>query len=836
MKKILAFVCFCALCAGNVGAAVRGDGATVRQGASSQTVRTSVDARARTGRTVGARTATNKNVTARATNANNGVAATRVAVNPRGATTNSGRGTVARARESGTGGVAVAARNAVTDVASLISGTRTGAQYEQCKNAFFTCMDQFCSLKNDDYRRCSCSNRVLELAEIRDTMQDASEQLTVFTENLEVVGMTAEQASAMRNASDGENALTADKSASKALLQAIMNSIRGEDSNVGGKYSDLNSISISFDTANAFGVTDAGQAVAMYNGQNLYSAVYPQCRSAVRADCNDASLQRAITAYLMAIEQDCNAVQTAITEQQKKMKSAVREGSAMLDLARVENRQKHNADDIATCVANVEAAVLSEEVCGAGYHKCLDNGEFIDVTTGKPIAGVERFYELEQLLTFASGTEDVAESKLSQVSANRVFVQNFESRVKKFALPALDKCTEQADAVWAEYLDKALLDIFYAQKSKVAEIKQGCFDYVSSCYMNEEQTLTDAMKGLTDDDAIVLQPDKIALSAELCRDYINSCNYMFDNNIVAEYIAQRQDTDTLTACRAVVKQCFDGFGGAGYENFYYPYSGLFATNVIGGTDAIDWFTLYDISGSDREKTYKSECAKQLAQIDSCSSPEMMERAFGGLDKMPVNAAINGYDENSSVYKYGTLSGTGQAERFGHRNLRSTGVATEVYNQIIDSLSTQCSNLQGRFVEYQFISADAYDANDFCKVANVGGDYWSDMNLAGLYGITDAEEICPNDYGLGVETQSWGVCSCWENGGRRSKNGASAKCEAVYKYGTNWNPAPGISTKTNQVCLQTETVDGKEVAKVDADTGKCLDASGAVITNLPEGVK
>ena len=53
-----------------------------------------------------------------------------------------------------------------------------------------------------------------------------------------------------------------------------------------------------------------------FRRQNLYSAVYPQCRAAVRADCNDASLQRAITAYLMAVEQDCNTVQTAIENKQ----------------------------------------------------------------------------------------------------------------------------------------------------------------------------------------------------------------------------------------------------------------------------------------------------------------------------------------------------------------------------------------------------------------------------------------------------------------------------------------------------------------------------------------
>lgn len=745
-------------------------------------------------------------------------------------------------------------------------------------------MDQFCQLKNDDYRRCSCSNRVLELAEIRDVMQDAGEQLTVFTENLDVVGMTAAQATAMKTASEGENALTSDTSSSKALLNAIMNSIRGEDSTVGGKFSDLNSINLSFDTTNAFGTMDAGQVIATYNGQNLYTAVYPQCRAAVKADCNDASLQRAITAYLMAIEQDCNTVQTAIEEKQKQMKSAVRESSALLDLARVENRQKHNSDSIAACMNNVEAAILSEEVCGAGYHKCLDNGEFIDVSTGAPIAGVEKFYELGNLLKFASGV-DAADQKLSKITSNRTFVQNFEKRVKKFAEPALDKCTEQADVVWEEYLDKAMLDIYYAQQSKVNEIKQGCFDFVSACYMNGDDALTAAMKELTGDSDVVLQPDKVALSTEMCRDYINSCNYMFDGDIVADYIQNRQDTDTLTACRAVAKQCFDKFGGTNYENFYYPYSGLFQTG-----NALDWFTLYDYTSESSYNTNKaerqpvSECAKQLQEITSCSSPEMLEKVFGGFDSIRASKGIADTSGLNVFYldEKGDYNGTNKPKKYGllskgkvegaevqilkHHEARPTGVATEIYNQIVDILSTQCRNLQGRFMELQFIK-EAYEEDNLCvsrftDFAAAYGGANDTPNLVDMYAIGNGENMCPRDYDLNVDTQSWGACLCWENGGRRSKYGKSAKCVAglpVNDIGTAPNNEPA-SDKNCSALAQTPTLyNGKDIPSVDQwctqttvsednqicplggrvnNDGLCVikvNNTDTILTNLPEGI-
>lgn len=750
----------------------------------------------------------------------------------------------------------MASRAASTSSSSTaVSETRTGAAYEKCKSAYFTCMDQFCAVKNDDYRRCSCSDRVYDLSDVKTVMQDANDKLTTFTKNLDSVGMTKSQTAAMKTSSEGENALTSDGSDSKALLQAIMNSIRGEDTNVGGKFSELNSVNLSFDTANSFGTMDSGQAIATYNGKNLYTAIYSQCRNMVKPDCNDASLQRAVTAYLMSIEQDCNTVQTSINENKKKMTAAVREGGAMLDLARVENRQKHNSDDLAKCLSNVESAVLSEEVCGAGYHKCLDNGEFIDISTGKPIAGVVKFYELEDLLTFDESA-NVSEQKLSKISSNRVFVQTFENRVKKFAEPALDKCTEDADTVWSDYLDKAMIDIYYSQKAKVTEIKQQCFDFVSECYVNSDSALTAATSEISTDSSVVIQPDKITLNSAVCKNYVESCDNMFDGDIVKQYVESRENTDTLAACRAVVKQCFDKFGGTSYENFYYPSSGLF---TIG--KAPDWFTL---CADDECSTYKSKCAKQLSEVSSCSSKDMMKKAFGGFDWVTDAVGSYGYGIKKEI-------GGGRDDRA----LRPSGVATEIYYQIIDSLSTQCNNLQGRFIELQFLRKDMYnykasivsDDNiclaNFAKNKNPDGTVGTTDNtlgeyytLATLYGVGDGEDMCPRDYSLGVDTKSWGACLCWENGARRSKWGKSVKCIAEIPVTTVANDAScasapaytiatsNSSTSTANWCTQGKISSSNQVCPFKATgtaNGICWWNNGSGdeynlnINKIPEGL-
>ena len=758
MKKILTFLfvlitCFTGACGAvrTATSANRGKNTSV---VSSQQSR-SISNRSATRKSVSART--NGSVSVLQTRSAKKTVATRTPTTTR--STKLQRNTPTVSRQSTVVRAATQTGNANT------SSTRTGVEYEQCKTAFFTCMDQFCQLKNDNFRRCSCNDRVFKYQEISDTYQDASERLTEFTENLDVVGMTREQATAMKTATEGEDALTEDKSASKQLLQAIMNAIKGEDSSVGGKYKNLNSIEISPDMSNAFGMNDYGQIIAAYNGTNLYKAVYPQCRNAVKDDCNNASLQRAVNAYLMAIEQDCNTVEAALSTKRKALRSSTYESSAMLDLARVENRQNHNTDDLSTCLTNIEQAIQSEEVCGKSYHKCLDYGQFIDVTTGAPLTGVKNFYELGNLLTF-NVNENIQNQKLSSLSNNKTFVKFFENKTKKFAKDALDKCVEEADFVWQQYLDHALLDIYYAQQSKIKTVKNSCFDLVAACYDNQKSAIDIALTNITGTYKDALQPATVNLTKQLCDDYIASCNNMFAEDVIQEYMAKKTVSDSEKACRTIVQTCFDSFGGPGYENFYAWQNG-----TIERGKAIDWFTLYDKTKNDN---IVSPCAEQLSKTEGCNTPEILENVFGGFDKYE--------DANKTVYTYSDNPDNISVDRV----LRPSGVAGEVYNQIIDNLSKECDKLNGGFIEHRLLNVYGYQ-QDSCQLDfdtfsvssyyhgfdDVGGKW-----LFNLYQIQQNEDICPYLYASEVDILSWGICSCWHKNFYRSKNGKSAVCRPL----------------------------------------------------------
>ena len=156
-------------------------------------------------------------------------------------------------------------------------------------------------------------------------------------------------------------------------------------------------------------------------------------------------------------------------------------------------------------------------------------------------------------------------------------------------------------------------------------------------------------------------------------------------------------------------------------------------------------------------------------------------------------------------------------------MRPTGVATEAYNRIIDTLTTQCLNVDGKFVEAQFIDHNRYGSSEatnpsLCKLktgtccANQNStcnNYNYDVNnLNCAYGLlyyvtgggtgaggqyingeTLHENMCPKDYMLNVDMAAWGICSCWENGGRRSKNGLASKCMPILATMNTFQDAP-----------------------------------------------
>ena len=83
------------------------------------------------------------------------------------------------------------------------------------------------------------------------------------------------------------------------------------------------------------------------------------------------------------------------------------------------------------------------------------------------------------------------------------------------------------------------------------------------------------------------------------------------------------------------------------------------------------------------------------------------------------------------------------------------------------------------------------------------------SLVYWYHFNTEENMCPANYATEVDTQSWGMCSCWENGGYRSKNGAISTCRPIIPATTGTDSAEDDLCSEKVLCKEsyreTETV-------------------------------
>ena len=159
MKRILSFLAVFCVCIGVADAAVRATNSNVRN----TNVTTSRNAKPRNDvQTVSSRgTVTRTTTTAQRE------------ITPRTATQKVSRVPVSRSATTASHSVQTNARTSVargtnTTQSSRISRATTLSDslsigYNACRDAYFTCMDQFCANANDTYRRCICSSRLDEI-------------------------------------------------------------------------------------------------------------------------------------------------------------------------------------------------------------------------------------------------------------------------------------------------------------------------------------------------------------------------------------------------------------------------------------------------------------------------------------------------------------------------------------------------------------------------------------------------------------------------------------------------------------------------------------------------
>ena len=517
MRKVLPLIFACCIGIGVCDAAVR-DASTISRNTTSQ--RATTERNARTGNVV-SRATTQQTVRGRVQN-NTATARTTSArtVSPNVSRAATGRTTATTTKRTNN---TTKTRSATTKTtrAALLPTTNTsqsfGTGYNTCRDAYFTCMDQFCASQDETYRRCVCSSRIYDIKSKERALSQSADQLQDFKDlNIEAIPKTAAEVQAMQSASEGEmvSAFIKDKSESVAQLAGISAVLANTKSK---SLSTAGQLDIAGDINAIWATTDltSGLNISNLTGETLYSAVHSQCANLVADRCSSRSLlNMVVSAYSMYIENDCALLTSSLGKKKLSANAAIRETEREMNTARLENYDAHNSSSINDCIAMVRRDITADAACGQDYVHCLDTtGLYLNRTTGEPIYS-SNFYQLGSTLSLSDNilTNDTNRNLILELNRKRMFAAN-----------SLDTCRDLADEVWDEFMRQAITEIYQNQQMKIRDVKNECLDVVNQCYDRQSNSLKD----FSNVKEQLLLGARLELSEQLCLEKLSACSNLY---------------------------------------------------------------------------------------------------------------------------------------------------------------------------------------------------------------------------------------------------------------------------------------------------------------------
>lgn len=400
--------------------------------------------------------------------------------------------------------------------ATLSASTNTGIgeNYNVCRDSYFACMDQFCANQNESYRRCVCSSRLPEIQKQEKLLSQTADNLQDFQSlNIDVISKTADEVKSMFSASTGEKTIKQDVSLSGKTLNNISDILQ---KNKHDALSTQGTLDIAGDIKNVWVTSDfiGSTNIANLTGESLYNAVHNQCVEIISENCTQSDLKMVTATYGMYIENDCSVLMSNIDNRLTAANAAIHTTRHQMQDARLENYDVHNSLSVNDCIAAVRKDITADTACGDNYIHCLDfSGKYLDLTTGTPIYSSE-FYQLENQLSLS---DDILKNK-----TNTKFV-NMLDKKRIFAEKSLDLCTDNADAVWEEFLRQSIVEIYQQQQQRVQDVKSECLDVVNKCYLNKSDTLLN----FSDNSSLISLGHTLELSEDLCADKLTTCSNLY---------------------------------------------------------------------------------------------------------------------------------------------------------------------------------------------------------------------------------------------------------------------------------------------------------------------
>lgn len=439
----------------------------------------------------------------------------------------------------------------------------SGVYSQECYDAYYGCMDQFCILDNEDGGSCACSDKNAEyekrLEKIKDTLTEADRLKTEEVERVQA----------------GANA------------DIIFNGTREYDKKTGDvakdsaqKKNTKQSLLAMWDTDDEdedFG--DSIDLISDKTGDELFAAADALCREQMDMDSCKKDIVLLKQMYSRQIVSDCKGFANSIEKKEAQAKNELSAANAAVRSALKESLDSANKYDRGECMVEYKKCMQKDDACGKDWEHCVFTiaSENMQNNEAKSTAKTK---------VATVNTYDITPSTMEILESKRYICER-----------VLDSCVAVRDNVWQDFLREAAPTIKLAESKIESKKRQSCLTDISNCI---QKACKDdiAGKGVETMDACLARPD---MARSFCKVEIDPCERMEPQ--IWAYVKDKLAAMRVDACTQEVKDCFTDENRCG-ENF---------ANCIG----MDYAYIHEICPIDKLVVCKQANPKfSMSDLDS----------------------------------------------------------------------------------------------------------------------------------------------------------------------------------------------------------------------------
>ena len=386
----------------------------------------------------------------------------------------------------------------------------TGIYSQECYDAYYGCMDQFCISENINGGSCLCSNDNAkyeeELKEINELLAEADRVRDVEVEKIKLGSNVDIVFGGERKYDEKGNVVYGDKIDNKPSKKQ--------------QARDLFNISFDFDDVDDVSNDD----IMNKTGAALFSAANETCQKQVGAGCEkDMNFLR--QTYVRQIESDCRGFANSIAQQRAAAQSAMNDAEKQVRNALRESFDSANKYNQGECIVEFKNCMTGPDACGADWTDCV-----YEVASNK----------MQNNDTGSITQYNISESVMERLESKRTICER-----------VLDQCMAVRDNVWDAFLREAAPTLKLAELRAESNMRTSCLTDITQC-LHKACADNIAGKGVATMDACLTRPD---MAKNFCKNQIEPCEAMAGKDLW-NYVKDRLLAMRVDSCTNAVKECF----------------------------------------------------------------------------------------------------------------------------------------------------------------------------------------------------------------------------------------------------------------------------------------